>query len=411
MSGPTTRRRSLPFLPGKGTLTVLNSNGSKTTSQATLSGLNGTQLTVSEGHPFQSRKGLTGDLGGEFFTQRRHVTSPAGAVKTFKHVDIFPGVWRESTYRGPALPVNPSTVGFPPDNVSSNSALDAWGAKAIANCKPTNSVADASTFLGELYREGIPHMVGSSTWKARNRVAHNAGHEYLNVVFGWQPLVHDISSFAKAVRHANTVLEQYERDSGGVVRRKYHFPEKTTTEVTTVAVGAQPYGPNSTDCFSPPYGDLIRVRETTQSRWFSGAFTYHLPLGYDSRNAMARYAARAEVLLGITPTPETLWNLAPWSWAVDWFSSTGDVISNLTSWATDGLVMRYGYMMEHTIVKDTYTLTRSGLSGGSNVPPLTLVTETKIRRRANPFGFGLTWSGLSPRQLAIAAALGLSKIG
>lgn len=411
MSGPTTRRRSLPFQPGRGTIVIKNTNGSQTTTSVSIDGLNGTQVTVSEGHPFNSRKGITGDLGGEFYTQKRYVASPSGNVKTFKHVDIFPGVWRETTYRGPAFPVKPSTVGFPPEQVSSNISLDAWGAKAVAACKPTNSVADASTFLGELYREGIPHMIGSQTWKARNRTARHAGHEYLNVEFGWKPLVNDISSFAKAVTHAHKVLAQYERDSGGIVRRKYHFPEKTVTEVATLATGAQAYGPSTTDAYSPPYGDLIRVRETTQKRWFSGAFTYHLPSGYDSRNKMIRYASRADQLLGITPTPETLWNLAPWSWAVDWFSSTGDVISNLTSWATDGLVMRYGYMMEHTIVKDTYTLTRSGLSGGANVPPLVLVTETKVRRRANPFGFGLTWSGLSPRQLAIAAALGLSKLG
>jgi hypothetical protein len=125
---------------------------------------------------------------------------------------------------------------------------------------------------------------------------------------------------------------------------------------------------------------------------------------------MIRDALRAKKLLGIIPTPSTLWNLAPWSWATDWFLNTGDVISNLTDWATDGLVMRYGYMMEHTIVRDTYTLTKPGLSSpGVRVQPLTLVTETKMRRKANPFGFGLTWSGLSPRQTAIAVALGLTR--
>jgi len=411
LSGPTTRRRDLTFSLGRGTVTILNSNGSKTVSPSELGSIQGKQITVSEGHPFASQKGSGGALGGEFFTQKNYVEASNASGTVFKHKDIFPGVWRETTYSGPIYPCNPNSVGgFPPQSISSNSELDAWGAKAIANCKPTNSVADASTFLGELHREALPHLIGSQTWKARTLTTRNAGHEYLNVVFGWLPLVHDIRSFANAVHRSNTVLEQYERDAGGVVRRKYHFPTKTSTVESVIQVGAVPYGPNTTDAYSTDVGDLVRTRETVQERWFSGAFTYHLPNGNDYRSGMIRDALRAKKLLGIIPTPSTLWNLAPWSWATDWFLNTGDVISNLTDWATDGLVMRYGYMMEHTIVRDTYTLTKPGLSSpGVRVQPLTLVTETKMRRKANPFGFGLTWSGLSPRQTAIAVALGLTR--
>jgi len=124
---------------------------------------------------------------------------------------------------------------------------------------------------------------------------------------------------------------------------------------------------------------------------------------------MARHALEAKKLLGISLTPETLWNLAPWSWTVDWFSNAGDVISNVSDWATDGLVMRYGYLMEHSIVKDTYLMNGTGSKSVPSCPPLQLVTETKLRKRANPFGFGLTWNGLSAVQLAILGALGISR--
>jgi hypothetical protein len=68
-------------------------------------------------------------------------------------------------------------------------------------------------------------------------------------------------------------------------------------------------------------------------------------------------------------------------------------------------------MMDHSIVSHTYTLDKSGLVG-STVPvqPLTMVTETKQRVGANPFGFGLTWDGLSPLQKAIAAAVGITRL-
>jgi hypothetical protein len=116
--------------------------------------------------------------------------------------------------------------------------------------------------------------------------------------------------------------------------------------------------------------------------------------------------AKANQLLGLDITPDTLWNLAPWSWAADWFSNIGDITSNMSSFQ-QGLVMRYGYQMEHTIVSDTY----SSVDKSLRTHPLTFVVETKQRVKANPFGFGVTWEGLSPFQLSIAGALGLSKSG
>jgi hypothetical protein len=125
---------------------------------------------------------------------------------------------------------------------------------------------------------------------------------------------------------------------------------------------------------------------------------------------MDRAALMASKIFGLELTPEVAWNLSPWSWAADWFTNAGDVISNLTDWATDGLVLRYGYVMEHTIASNTYTFVgKTGFSNTSVRPsPVTLVTETKRRVKANPFGFGVTWGGLSPRQLAITAALGIT---
>jgi hypothetical protein len=158
-------------------------------------------------------------------------------------------------------------------------------------------------------------------------------------------------------------------------------------------------------------GSVYLLREIERRTWFSGCFTYYLPTGYESRNGISKLAAQADRLFGLKPGPETLWNLAPWSWAVDWFSNTGDVISNLEDFKLHGLVMRYGYIMEHTIVRDTYNFVLDTNFGvlRPKVSPVVLVTETKKRRAANPFGFGLTWDGISTFQASIAAALGISR--
>jgi hypothetical protein len=157
----------------------------------------------------------------------------------------------------------------------------------------------------------------------------------------------------------------------------------------------------------PAVEDVI---EFSQNRWFSGAFTYHLPTGYDSRLKMASLAQRANVLYGTALTPKSVWNLAPWSWAVDWFSSAGSVVKNLSDVAQYGLVMPWGYIMEHTIVRRVITsLNTNYYADVLPMPSVVLVTETKIRRQANPFGFGVSYDGLSPLQNAILAALGLSR--
>jgi hypothetical protein len=303
-------------------------------------------------------------------------------------------------------------LNFPPPGNSSNTKLDELGATAVSRCSPTNSPVDLSVAVGELIREGIPSMIGSKTWKDRTLSARNAGSEYLNVQFGWRPILNEIGDFTNLMTRADAVLAQYERDAGKVVRRRYEFPVNRTVTETDFGTLVPYIEPGGVTLYQSG-GRVIRKRESFQRQWFSGAFTYHLPSGYDSRNAMDRLALQAK-LFGLDLTPDTVWNLAPWTWAIDWFSNAGDVVNNISDYANQGLVMRYGYIMEHTIVKDTYTNTGpTPASNSGGVPrvlhPLVLVTETKIRRQANPFGFGVSWDGLSSFQASILAALGITR--
>jgi hypothetical protein len=373
------------------------------------------QETASEGHPFHSRtKGQRNDIGGPFYSKRQYMTVSDGSrSQACGGNDPF-GRPAMLSHHGPLLSVNPGTVGFPPDLSSSVSEHERVGATAVARWKPGNSFANLETALAEIKRDGLPHLPGSQTWESRTLKAKNAGDEFLNVEFGWLPLVSDVKSFAKAVKSANSVLEQYERDAGKVVRRRYNFPEFREKVVI-------PYGYEDAVGFFLPYhslaetdntprGGATRTRETVRRQWYAGAFSYALPSGYDSRQVMDKLLLKANKVYGLDLTPEVLWEATPWSWAVDWFTNTGDVISNITAWANDGLVQLYGYMMEHTVTTDTYTMPRPGLFNNRySASDVILVTETKIRTGANPFGFGFTWDGLSPVQKAIAAALGISR--
>jgi len=121
---------------------------------------------------------------------------------------------------------------------------------------------------------------------------------------------------------------------------------------------------------------------------------------------------KARKILGLEITPEVLWELVPWSWAIDWFANVGDLVKNVHNLSSDGLVMRYGYIMEHSMVRDTYIhVGPTGFKDPKVVcEPYTFVTETKLRRRATPFGFGLDLSSLTGQQKSILAALGMSRL-
>jgi roadblock/LC7 domain-containing protein len=134
-------------------------------------------------------------------------------------------------------------------------------------------------------------------------------------------------------------------------------------------------------------------------------------LGNTLPDRIARNAAEARKLSGLELTPETVWNLAPWSWAVDWEGNIGDVLHNVSRFSQDGLVMRYGYIMQQKTAEIDYTLSFNGRLNRSPKTDLRLkvIAESKIRRRATPFGFGFDMTALTGRQSAILGALGISR--
>jgi len=318
------------------------------------------------------------------------------------------------------MPLDVTGLSYPASQESSDTALANYGATAVARCSPTNPVANLSVFLGETLKDGLPSIPGIRGWEKRAQLAAAAGEEFLNVVFGWTPLISDIKSTAKAIAHAKAVMKQFERDAGKVVRRSYVFDtEKSSSGPTLILSNARPdYGYvtgtlsrcNLTYLFDES-GSVFKTTNTVKKRWFSGAFTYHIPGGFTSNPAMDRAALEAKRVFGLDLTPETLYNLTPWSWALDWVSNAGDVLQNITRQSQYGQVMKYGYIMEHIVTTDTYYYSSSAPSSfgdRANVATLSLITETKKRVGANPFGFGLTWDGLSATQKAIAAALGFT---
>jgi len=280
-------------------------------------------------------------------------------------------------------------------DLPSDDELDALGTTAIARVNPLNPAFDLSTFIGELLKEGLPNMPGSAV-RDKTALAKASGSEYLNVEFGWLPMLRGVQDFADVVERSDDIVRQFQEEAGKVLSRSYEWPtyreERFDVVNFTAADGAG---------FFTGGG---RHQEVVQKTWFEADFIYFLPTGGEVTDKFRRYASIARKLYGIDISPEVLWNLAPWSWAVDWFSNAGDVMTNISLIGQDGLVIRNGYVMCHTkrTVTDTGTFQNQSQTRVS-------VLEYKQRRPATPYGFGVSFGSLSTKQIAILSALGLSR--
>jgi hypothetical protein len=291
----------------------------------------------------------------------------------------------------------PSDSWTPPGPVSGLSLI-ASGTTAIARCEPTNPAFSLSQAIGEA-REGMPTVIGTQSWRARTLKAREAGGEYLNYQFGWVPLVSDIRGFASAVKNSHKIVHSYKKQAAHKIKRSYHFPDVSGSQFWEGS-----FFMNPAHAFLS--GNEFQYR--TSELWFDGCFKYYLNMGSTILDKFDRYNSYANRILGIDLTPETLWNLAPWSWAADWFANTGDVIHNISALGRDGLVMQYGYIMSHQRLE---THRHATVNDGYPWVPCsqTVIDDVKQRLPATPYGFGVDLNSLTAKQTAILVALGLSR--
>jgi hypothetical protein len=307
-----------------------------------------------------------------------------------------------------------------------------YGAKAIKATIPSTPKAGLTRFLAEL-KDPI-HVPGATIRKTKQlkNLPHGVGDEMLNYLFGIAPSIQDVVNLFKAVSQSSKIISQFKLDNNQPIRRKMRFPAITVGEheifslTSTAGVNVLPNSAlnsvngkilyNDIDLsagvFDYSKGWTAKILEkSTQNVWFSGEYSYALPMDNSIRSRFQRYEAYANQVLGTRMTLATLYQLTPWSWLADWFADIGTIISNSEALSSDGLVLRYGYLMSHTVTDRTLTV--YGLSDfqGNKYTSSSLVfrTERKQRVRATPFGFGLNPSSFTAGQWTILGALGLTK--
>jgi len=368
-------------------------SNTETPLSATWSQFSGSMSSLS--NPWPPPPGYRGDVGGPW------VQDYVEDTRSKTRVDV--------TYLGRRV-VGDIVLTFTPGISVTTTPLKteaqarAFGTTAIAQTEPTAEYFSGATALGELVMDGLPGGASLQVMRDRVALARSSGDAYLNAEFGWLPLVRDVKSLCKAVRQSDDIMRAYTKGSDKRIRRRFGMP--ATYNSGQSLGGIFSLGPDlgSTVGNTAAFRQGSTVWRSSTRTYFSGAFRYHIPASA-ATSAISRFALTARKVYGVEVTPEVLWNLAPWSWAYDWFGNVGDVMHNVSALGRDGLVVEYGYVMDGRVTEVDSAIT-------SNHGAHTRTVKTVSRRRyskLSPYGFGVSWSGLSPKQLAVTAALGLSR--
>lgn len=376
------------------------------------------------------------DNGHEFDTETRE------ALYSHPYVDTNPAdIPGRGRYVGPLVPrPNAGVLEWPLTDASDQSA--AYGTRFIKETTPSNPLVDLSVTLGELLHKGVPNLKPGRkahtpttryqvitlpngkqvtrryTGAPRRRTVVSELSEvpgrYVGYQFGVQPLGKDIGNSAYALVEAKRLLEELGSQNGKTTRRQRVMKEIKHESTANAPLELASNGAFFRTAFTPnlPLSATGAVSLTVTRTWsFAGAYSWWLPTGNDLWSRLTRRNSQAHRLFGLDVNPSSVYNLLPWSWLVDWVFDLGDVIQNINELSNDNMVLRYAYVMCHTVAERTYTypsVTYRGTGASSGPISVTLRSERKQRWRATPYGFGLNPDTFSDRQWSILTALGLS---
>lgn len=345
------------------------------------------------------------DTGHEFMTEKRFAI---GNFPQVAPVNTSTDYW--SSYYPILDPMVKGTDDQKYPRIPTWDSFASDGNKFILSSSPTAPAADTLVSFAEIAREGIPSIIGTGFMQAKARSAKILGDEYLNIAFGWTPFIKAIQDIAQAVIDSEKIIKQYQRDSGRVVRRRILEPPVFST-LQSVETSSYYWSGQALTPYPVRRAYYTRTYTTMDQLSFSGAFTYHLAEGNNLLAKAERFSQLANKLLGTRLTPDVLWNLAPWSWLIDWVSNVGDNITAASAFTNDQLVLRHGYVMKHSQHDFNYAVKEDKISLSKSIPAfsITMRNERKERKKATPFGFGLNVGSFTAQQWSILVALGMTK--
>jgi len=245
--------------------------------------------------------------------------------------------------------------------------------------------------------------------------------DFLNYQFGWVPFINDIYKFCDVAISGQVYIDEVTRNNNTWVKRVRAIQDEETDTLITrnYTIGCFPTGGkilsmmedvnvNGNNCKAH-----YELREIIKTHvWCEGSFKYYRPefdhnlSSYDDNMTQIQ---RYLTLYGARLNPSVVYQATPWTWLIDWFADIGDHIDRATDWAYDSMVSKYMYLMHHHLREFKFIQTCHFLDGAKTFE-WSRFSEAKQRQKAdNPYNFCLSWQNLTPRQLAILAALGITR--
>jgi hypothetical protein len=328
-----------------------------------------------------------------------------------------------------------------PDSYPSFGEASQFGAEGWNRFRPTLAGMDLTSALYELkdlpdmlktssrgfddlYRSSMEKVgIGTRSSRAGRILRDHAmnpnylAEHFLNHAFGWSPFIGDLLSLYDTVRDGRNTVQRMKRENGKFVHRRGTIRKINTTSEELYSdhyAYVTPDIAGLTRWDTAPDGNSTRgysrfVHDTYERTWFSAEFKYWIPeLNDADYNAYSRIMVLAR-RYGIRVNPAVIWKLTPWSWLADWFVGTSQFYKSVAEYADDNLVARYAYVMRHLVMRTRHFATVFLVDGRDATMDWVRELESKHRAKASPFGFNLSSSELSGRQIAILAALGITR--
>lgn len=339
-----------------------------------------------------------------------------GPFRMIRSYSVFrPGFPQSDYYAGGAVYCTVPTI--PSGAPDSDSKVKSDGDIAIGRARPSSPSVNLLTSAGELAADGLPSPPDLIRWRRSLgdllKLGKDLSKDYVAYNFAWKPLEAEIRGYYRNVVTADQIVRDSQKaNNAGIIRVGYTHPTRESETSLAVNVTSVGWASGSSTGNQAPGGQSTRTFTKT---WFEGKYLYFHPVPKDVGNASHDFANYAKHVLGLQLTPEVLWNLSPWSWFSDWLTNTDIAIGALSSAASDGMVPVSSFVMSHHYREAHKFAHSSHMSGDGKIARFSptaakRVVEYKLRFPSIPYlGFGGGVSELTPKQISILAALGISR--
>jgi hypothetical protein len=300
---------------------------------------------------------------------------------------------------------------------------DGEGAAARNKFKPKLNSANLGQTIGE-FRQLVPMLNKSARgfhelWKSMGGHGTDFGprvvaDHFINHQFGWLPFVRDIVDSYDTYQNTAKKLRQLQRDNGKWIHRggtvsteSNNSPVTTTENLAGFVFPALPtaFYRKDSETGGKRVSSMTYTTDFTRT-WFEGRFRYYVPSLMKDNDNYYKVINRIH-MYGARISPSLLWKITPWTWLADWGSTAGDIVSN----AEDnlfGLACKYSCIMRHT---SRHAVNNSTIRLKNGDVGCVWYQEVDVKRRHGgyPYGFGLGWEAYNPSQIAVLAALGITR--